>query len=75
MHRPSQVAVADLSLAIPRSQCFGLLGPNGAGKTTAIRIMEGFLSATSGQVRVPGGGSGGGAGQSGVSCRQGGAGK
>ena len=62
LHRPSQVAVADLSLAIPRSQCFGLLGPNGAGKTTAIRIMEGFLSATSGQVRVrvPGGGGRGG---------------
>lgn len=27
---PSQVAVADLSLAIPRCECFGLLGPNGA---------------------------------------------
>ena len=32
-----QVAVADLSLAVPRCECFGLLGPNGAGKTTTIR--------------------------------------
>ena len=29
---PCQVAVADLSLAIPRCECFGLLGPNGAGE-------------------------------------------
>jgi ABC-type multidrug transport system ATPase subunit len=44
------VAVADLSLAIPRYECFGLLGPNGAGKTTTLRMLEGFMSATGGQV-------------------------
>ena len=48
-----QVAVADLSLAIPRCECFGLLGPNGAGKTTTIRMMEGFSAASSGQVPLP----------------------
>jgi hypothetical protein len=31
----------DLSLAIPRCECFGLLGPNGAGKTTTIRSVGG----------------------------------
>jgi ABC-type Na+ transport system ATPase subunit NatA len=46
-----QVAVAGLSLAIPRYECFGLLGPNGAGKTTTLRMLEGFMSATGGQVR------------------------
>src|SRR5579862_859405 len=34
--------------------CFGLLGPNGAGKTTTIEIMEGILTATSGEVRYRG---------------------
>ncbi|EFN55401.1 hypothetical protein CHLNCDRAFT_23609, partial [Chlorella variabilis] len=49
-----KVAVADLSLAVPRCECFGLLGPNGAGKTTTIRMMEGFMSATSGQALIEG---------------------
>src|SRR5579862_7422292 len=35
--------------------CFGLLGPNGAGKTTTIEIMEGILTASSGEVRFRGG--------------------
>ena len=42
--------MAKLSLAIQRRECFGLLGPNGAGKTTTIRMLEGFMHATSGQV-------------------------
>ena len=33
-----KVAVAGLSLAINRQECFGLLGPNGAGKTTTIKV-------------------------------------
>jgi ABC-2 type transport system ATP-binding protein len=39
---------------VPEGICFGLLGPNGAGKTTTIEIMEGILSATSGEVRYRG---------------------
>lgn len=35
-----QVAVADLSLAIPRCECFGLLGPNGAGGAAAAVPMS-----------------------------------
>lgn len=34
-----KVAVAGLSLAINRQECFGLLGPNGAGKTTTIKVF------------------------------------
>ncbi|KAL4428467.1 hypothetical protein ABPG75_002556 [Micractinium tetrahymenae] len=49
-----KVAVADLSLAIQRRECFGLLGPNGAGKTTTIRMLEGFMHASSGQAVVEG---------------------
>ena len=45
-----KVAVAGLSLAINRQECFGLLGPNGAGKTTTIRVSSPLLS---GRQRVP----------------------
>jgi ABC-2 type transport system ATP-binding protein len=50
----SVTAVDGLSLAVPEGVCLGLLGPNGAGKTTTIEIMEGILTATSGEVRYRG---------------------
>ena len=45
-------AVRGLNLEIQTGECFGLLGPNGAGKTTTIEILEGLLSATSGEVFI-----------------------
>jgi ABC-2 type transport system ATP-binding protein len=50
----SVTAVDGLSLSVPEGVCFGLLGPNGAGKTTTIEIMEGILTASSGEVRYRG---------------------
>ena len=50
----TKVAVADLSLAIPRGELFALLGPNGAGKTTTIRMLVGLLQPSRGSVRVCG---------------------
>lgn len=47
-------AVDDVSFEVPQGHCFGLLGPNGAGKTTTIEIMEGIISASSGQVLYQG---------------------
>lgn len=47
---PNVNAVEGVSFAVPEGICFGLLGPNGAGKTTTIEVMEGILSATSGEV-------------------------
>ncbi|TVR18688.1 MAG: ABC transporter ATP-binding protein [Anaerolineaceae bacterium] len=48
------VAVDALSLEIQRGEIFGLLGHNGAGKTTTVRLMNGVLNPTSGNVRVLG---------------------
>jgi len=48
------VAVDDLSFEIERGDVVGFLGPNGAGKTTTIRILCGFLAASSGDVEVAG---------------------
>src|SRR5207244_6054866 len=45
-------AVRDASFTAPTGQILGFLGPNGAGKTTTMRIITGFLPATSATVRV-----------------------
>ena len=47
-------AVDGLDLQVHVGECFGLLGPNGAGKTTTVEILEGLLSATSGDVELLG---------------------
>ncbi len=48
------LAVDDVCLHVPRGEILGFLGPNGAGKTTTIRILTGFLPATSGRAQVAG---------------------
>lgn len=50
----SKVAVADLTLEVPRGEIFGFLGPNGAGKSTSVKMLLGLVRATSGQARVLG---------------------
>jgi ABC-2 type transport system ATP-binding protein len=47
-------AVQDVSFDVERGQVIGFLGPNGAGKTTTMRILAGFLNATSGQASIDG---------------------
>ena len=47
-------AVQNVSFAVPAGQIVGFLGPNGAGKTTTMRILAGFLTATSGKARIAG---------------------
>jgi ABC-2 type transport system ATP-binding protein len=47
-------AVQDVSFTATPGEILGFLGPNGAGKTTTLRIVTGFLPATSGTVRVCG---------------------
>lgn len=45
-------AVSNISFKVARGEILGFLGPNGAGKSTTMRILTGFLPATSGDVRV-----------------------
>jgi ABC-2 type transport system ATP-binding protein len=45
-------AVRDVSFTIPKGQIVGFLGPNGAGKSTTMRILAGYLAATSGSATV-----------------------
>jgi ABC-2 type transport system ATP-binding protein len=47
-------AVDDISFSVDEREVLGFLGPNGAGKTTTLRVLTGYLSATSGTVTVDG---------------------
>ena len=47
-------AVDQISFRVDKGEILGFLGPNGAGKTTTMRILTGFLPATSGTARVGG---------------------
>lgn len=47
-------AVDSISFDVKPGQVLGFLGPNGAGKSTTMKMITGFLAATSGQVRVCG---------------------
>jgi ABC-2 type transport system ATP-binding protein len=50
----SRTAVDDISFTVARGEIVGLLGPNGAGKSTTMRVLSGFMPATSGTVKVAG---------------------
>lgn len=47
-------AVNEISFTVARGEILGFLGPNGAGKSTTMRILTGYLPATSGTVRLCG---------------------
>jgi ABC-2 type transport system ATP-binding protein len=47
-------AVRDVSFDVAAGQVVGFLGPNGAGKSTTMRILAGYLTATSGTASVAG---------------------
>jgi len=48
------VAVKDISFKADSGSILGFLGPNGAGKTTTMRVITGFMPATSGTVLIDG---------------------
>lgn len=48
----TKLALADVSLSVPRGCVFGLVGENGAGKTTLIKHVLGLLKAEQGSVSV-----------------------
>lgn len=47
-------AVDHVSFGVNKGEILGFLGPNGAGKTTTMRILTGFMPATSGTASVAG---------------------
>ncbi len=49
-----RVAIDALSFSIAEGEIVGFLGPNGAGKSTTMKILTGFMPATSGTAKVAG---------------------
>jgi spermidine/putrescine transport system ATP-binding protein len=49
-----QPAVESLSFAVERGSFFSILGPSGCGKTTLLRMIAGFISPDSGEIRIGG---------------------
>ena len=49
-----QKALDNISFEVKTGEIVGFLGPNGAGKSTMMRIITGFIPASSGKVTVNG---------------------
>jgi ABC-2 type transport system ATP-binding protein len=47
-------ALSNVNLTLERGRIIGLLGPNGSGKTTLIKLINGLLVPTSGNILVDG---------------------
>lgn len=48
----ARLAVDDISFEVQKGQTVGFLGPNAAGKTTTMRIINGYLMPTRGDVWI-----------------------
>ncbi|MBE6906714.1 MAG: ABC transporter ATP-binding protein [Ruminococcaceae bacterium] len=50
----AKLALDRLDLTIPRGRIIGLLGPNGSGKSTLIKLCNGLLTPTGGELLIGG---------------------
>ena len=50
----NHTALNNINLSVTSGKIIGLLGPNGSGKTTLIKLINGLLTPTSGQLYVTG---------------------
>ena len=50
----NKLALDHIDLSLDRGKIIGLLGPNGSGKTTLIKLLNGLLVPTEGEIFVDG---------------------
>ena len=53
-HYGKTFALSRVSLDIEAGRVIGLLGPNGSGKTTFLKLCNGLLTPTAGEVKIAG---------------------
>jgi len=53
-HYAGRPALNGIDLQLERGRIIGLLGPNGSGKTTLIKLANGLLTPTSGEILIAG---------------------
>ena len=51
---PGCLALNSVNFSIPKGRIVGLLGPNGSGKTTLIKLANGLLTPSSGEILIGG---------------------
>ncbi len=49
-----KTALDDVSLRVRKGEFITILGPSGCGKTTLLRLIAGFQSASSGEIKIAG---------------------
>lgn len=49
-----KTALENISLKLERGRIIGLLGPNGSGKSTLIKLSNGLLTPSSGEIKIGG---------------------
>lgn len=52
VYQGRQIALADVSFAVPVGATVGLLGANGSGKSTLLRLALGLLTVSAGEIAV-----------------------
>lgn len=50
----NKLALDHIDLSLERGKIIGLLGPNGSGKTTLIKLLNGLLVPTEGEIFIDG---------------------
>ncbi len=53
-HGKAKYALEDLQLRFSPGKVIGILGPNGSGKTTLIKLLNGLLVPTQGEITIDG---------------------
>ena len=53
-HYNGEVGIQDVNLGIVRGRIVGLLGPNGSGKSTLIKLINGMITPTRGEILIDG---------------------
>ena len=49
-----RTALNSVNLTVERGRIVGLLGPNGSGKSTLIKLANGLLTPTTGEILIDG---------------------